>query len=278
MTKQFQITAPRCAVCRYIVLAGLFFAVFASCAPRNEPLREEGVFIDALGRRYAPAEAPRSIVSLSPSVTEILFAIGAGDRVVGVTQYCDYPAQAQERTLVGGFSGITVNVEQIRALAPDLVILSANMHTRIVALLDNLGIPSFAVEPTTFSQVYDTIALIGELSDAVSGAEEVIAQMREKIAAVRNPLPDTLPPTVFWVLSEEPLMTVGGETFISQAISLAGGENIFGDLREQWPMVSPEQVLFRRPDWILSVDCMGSEGFELRSPLWQNFPAVREGR
>jgi len=223
-------------------------------------------------------------VSLSPAITEILFVIGAGESVVGVTQYCDYPPEARERVSVGGFSGATVSVEQIRALESDLVILSADMHARIVTLLDDLGIPSFAVEPRNFSEVYSVIALMGELCGAESGAEAAIMEMKEKIAGVEQGLRGLKRPEVFWVLSEEPLMTAGGGTFISEAISLAGGKNIFAELREQWPLVSPEQILVRRPDWVLmgsdmTVTTAASEaGPIFSSPLWQTFSAVREGR
>ena len=249
-----------------------------SCAPRQEA-QEPGAFIDALGRHYTPEGIPRRIVSLNPAVTEILFAIGAGDLLVGATEHCDYPAAARELASVGGFAGITVSVEQIRVLNPDLVILSADMHSRIVLLLDSLDISSFAVEPRNFYEVYSVIALLGELSGFEEGAANVIAGMKERIAAVQERVRDRPVPTVLWVLSEEPLMSAGGETFISEAISLAGGRNIFADIREQWPLISSEQVLVRNPDWVLSGSDMAGGGFPvLRNPLWQNFQAIREGR
>lgn len=258
----------------------LLLVLLVSCAPGQQPPPEPGTFIDALGRSFTLEEHPRRVVSLTPAITEILFAIGAGDRVVGVTRYCDYPPEARSRAPVGGFSGITVSVEQIRALNPDLVILSADMHARIVLLLDNLGIPSFAVEPRTFSEVFAVIALLGELCAVASNAENVISEMKARIASVEERARDRPRPAVFWVLSEEPLMTAGGETFISEAITLAGGRNIFADLREQWPLVSPEQLLVRRPDWVLAGSDMAGTGDDLvlRNPLWQNFSAIREGR
>ena len=195
-------------------LLGLALLLF-SCAPGQEPALRPGAFIDALGRHYAPDEKPRRIVSLNPAVTEILFAIGAGELLVGVTEHCNYPDEARALASVGGFAGITVSVEQILALNPDLVILSADMHARIVMLLDNLGIPSFAVEPGNFYEVYKVISLLGELSGFEAGAEKVIADMKERIAAVRESLRGRPEPTVLWVLSEEPLMSAGGQTFIS---------------------------------------------------------------
>ena len=272
--------------------------LLCSCMPRSDasktPLAAETpyTFTDALGRRYAQEEIPRRIVSLGPAITEILFAIGAGDRVVGVTQYCDYPPEAKTRTIVGGFSGATVSMEQIRVLEPDLVILSADMHSRIVSLLDGLGISSFAVEPRSFSQIYETISLIGEITGCGPGAEQVIAEMKGKIARAGERIQGRERPGVFWVLGEDPLMTVGAETFVSEAITLGGGRNIFADIREQWPLVSPEQVLLRKPDWILMGNDMAESAGAaapgtgtamsgvglLKGSFWQSIPAVREGR
>jgi iron complex transport system substrate-binding protein len=281
------------------IIGCLLPGLLSSCVPRRDSSEAQDTqtpfsFTDGLGRRYAQRENLRRIVSLSPAVTEILFAIGAGDHVVGVTQYCDYPEEARKRTSVGGFSGATVSVEQIRVLDPDLVILSADMHARIVFLLDELNIPSFAVEPRNFSQVYETIILLGEITDHVAEAWDVVSQMKAKIAGVEekiqaNDAQGRQRPGVFWILGEDPLMTAGAETFVSEAISLGGGRNVFGDLREQWPLVSPEQVLLRRPGWIL-FGVMGNDAAEttagsgaggplfLRSAFWQTIPAVREGR
>ena len=269
----------------------LFFLLFSSCTPKQaaQVPQTQGALTDALGRRYVLKAPPRHIVSLNPSATEILFAIGAGDKVVGVTKYCDYPPEARSRTSVGGFSGATVSVEQIRALEPDLVILSADMHARIVSLLDGLDISSFAVEPRDFSQVYETIAIMGEITGCVPGARKVIADMKEKIARVENQVRSHQRPAVFWILSREPLMSAGGGTFVSEAITLAGGNNIFDDAQEQWPLVSPEQVLLRKPDWVLlgndmagsgapSASGMDASGLLQGSPLLQNLGAVKQGR
>jgi iron complex transport system substrate-binding protein len=271
----------------------LFLLLQGSCAAqREQPGREAGsaartaaaatpegkTLTDALGRRYAPTESPRRIVSLSPAVTEILFAVGAGDQVVGVTQYCDYPSEAGTRVFVGGFSGATVSVEQIRALEADLVILSADMHARIIALLDNLNIPSFAMEPRNFSQVYEVIAVVGEITGCEAAAGEVIAAMKAKTAAVGERVQGRSRPGVFWILSEEPLMTAGKETFVSEAIELGGGRNIFDDVREQWPLVSPEQIFIRKPDWILLGNDMREASSRLGSSILRNIQAVREGR
>jgi iron complex transport system substrate-binding protein len=254
--------------------------VCALCVPHAALFAQTSINItDVLGRRVSLNAIPQRIVSLSPGVTEILFAIGAGPQVVGVTEYCNYPPETASRAKVGGFSGITVNVEQIVVLKPELVIVSGEMHERIISLLDGLGIKSFAVEPSTFTQVYATIETIGRLTGHEADAARVVADMRAKITRAQARRGNQERPAVFWELTDDPLMSTGGGTFINEAISLAGGKNIFEDLSERWPMVSTEQVLLRRPAWILAGDDHGviiDPQVLARRPGWSSLPAVRD--
>ena len=144
-------------------------------------------------------------------------------------------------------------------------------------LLDALSIPSFAVEPGNISEVYDTIAILGELCGCVDGASQVIAEMRKKISGVEERVQGREIPLVFWLLGEDPLMTAGPETFVSKIITLGGGKNIFDDVQERWPLVSPEQILLRKPEWILFGDDMGEVTLSGKA-FWQLIPAVTEGR
>ncbi|MDR0567588.1 MAG: ABC transporter substrate-binding protein [Spirochaetaceae bacterium] len=236
---------------------------------------------DILGRTLTLKTQPQRIVSLSPGITEILFAVSAGDQVAGVTQYCNYPAEAQSRTKVGGFSGATVNLESVARLKPDLVLLSGYMHERLIPLLERLSIPVFAVEPQNFAEVYQTIETIGKLTGKSRNASAVTAEMREKIRRAESFRGNRDRPGVFWELSDEPLITAGGNTFISEAIHLAGGRNVFADLKEQWPSINTEQVLLRSPAWIIAGDDHGKiiEPKALaRRPGWSRIPAVRENR
>jgi len=238
-------------------------------------------FMDAAGRSITLQTSATRIVSLTPAVTETLFAIGAGDQVVGVTEFCNYPAGVSTKTRVGGFSGATISVEQIVALKPDLVILSAVMHAKLIPLLDQVKIPSFAVEPATFADVYRDIQTLGALSGHEKEATAVVSNMKKRIAGVQNKASGKGTPKVFWELWDDPLMTAGGPTFITEAIALAGGKNVFADLKEQWPQVSFEELLVRKPDWILSGtdhgDRMKLEDV-LKRPGWANVPAVKNGK
>ncbi|GHU24901.1 ABC transporter substrate-binding protein [Spirochaetia bacterium] len=232
---------------------------------------------DAWGRVIDLQKPAERIVSLSPSVTEMLFAIGAGKKVVGRTEYCTYPAEAQMVPAVGGFSGATINVERILLLKPDLVILSGDMHERINRILEQVGIRTCAVEPRTIDEVMQTISLIGILTGTEAGASHVIATMQEKFrrASVRV----SSRPRVLWILFPDPLMTVGGSSFVNEVLNRAGAENIFGDMLEAWPVVSVEQVAIRGPEWILT----GSDQPDLYAWLGQrsgfrSLDPVRKGR
>jgi iron complex transport system substrate-binding protein len=182
---------------------------------------------------------------------------------------------------VGGFSGAQVSVERIAALKPDLVILSADMHFRIKAMLEDLGLRTLAVEPRSLAEVYETIALIGRVCGREEGAAEITAEMREKIRRAGERAAGRERPAVYWELSPEPLISVGGNTFINELIRLGGGWNIFEDLGQDYPEISAEQVLLRRPQWIITGDDYGPPAgpaaFASR-PGWAGLPALREGR
>jgi len=259
----------------YFILLNI--VLLCSCTPKTQTQSGQGAITDALGRSVVLKENPGRIVSLVPAATEILFAIGAGEKVVGVTEYCDYPMEARTRTVVGGFSGATISMEIIRSLQTDLVIVSADMHARVVALLDELGISSFAIEPENFSQVYDTIALLGDICGYADGAAKVIAEMQEKISAVGQRVQGRERPAVFWLLNLDPIMTAGQGTFITEAIELAGGKNVFEDINEKWPLISPEQILLRNVDWILYGNDMGEISLS-SNDFWKLIPAVSGSR
>jgi iron complex transport system substrate-binding protein len=278
----------------YVLLFASVF-IFTGCPPQKSPFRENGNasaveseaengfplnLTDVLGRTVTLKSRPRRLISLSPSITEILFAIGAGENIVGVTEFCDYPPEAKEKTTVGGFAGITVNVERLASLKPDLVLLSGGMHQRIIELLDRLNINSFASEPNTFSDVYQVIEDLGRLTGNGEGAEQALRGMREKIDLAGARRGSRERPTVYWELNPDPLMTAGKDTWINDAISMAGGVNIFNDINGQYPQVALEQVILRQPEWILVAE-MGAMGTSVDNFTnragWSRIPAVRRG-
>jgi len=239
---------------------------------------------DGLGREVTLEAAPGRVISLAPANTEILFAVGAGDQVVGVTEYCNYPPEAQEREQIGGFSAKTISVEAVVALEPDLVFSVGEIHQPVIEALEGVGIPVVALPATTFDDVYANLELVGRLTGHEEEAGQVVATMKARVEAVEvvvAGIPQEERPAVFWEVWDEPLMTAGPATFMGQVIEMAGGVNIFGDVTEDYPQISVEGVVDRNPALILGPDTHGdkltAEQVSER-PGWGEIDAVREGR
>ena len=264
------------AVARAFCLSLLTAAYAAAATP----------LVDGLGRTVSLGRPAARIVSLSPSCTEVLFAIGAADNIVAVTSYCNYPSEALSKPKVGGFSGKSVSLESIVAFRPDLVVVEGQMHERIVAMLSQANIPCYAANALRLEDSYRIIEQLGSLTGHDATAAKVSTDMRERIGAVSRAAAERnraagSEPTAFWLVWDDPLMTAGRPTFINDAIAAAGGRNVFADAREQYPAVSFESLIARNPEWILSGTDHGAR-INVRSLAvrqgWRSLKAVREGR
>lgn len=239
---------------------------------------------DDMGRQVTLPAVPERIVSLAPSNTEILFAVGAGDQVVGVTQYCNYPVEAQSREQIGGFSAQTISVEKIVALEPDLVVAAGPIHQPVIEALEALAIPVLAVNPNTLEQVYTSIELVGHLTGHDEQAAQVVEEMKSRVALVSErlaTLPEEQRLRVYWEVFDEPRMTAGPTTFNGQLIELAGGVNVFADVTEEYPQINDEEVIRRNPAVIMGADTMGEKlttELVAQRPGWDQIDAVRNGR
>lgn len=240
--------------------------------------------VDSTGRRISLPAPARRIVSISPEGTEALYAVGAGPNLVGDTSYCDYPEEALALPKVGGFSPETISIEKIVSLKPDLVVTAGRLHTQIAASLEKLGIRVFAYEPETFVEVADCMMSLGELAGHRNQGIRAAATLTSAVDRVRlltSSIPTVRRPTVFWEVSDEPLMTCGRRSFAHQLIEAAGGRDIFSDLPGPWPVVSSEEVLIRAPQIIAGPDDLGDKLSIAKLsalPGWKNIPAVRERR
>jgi iron complex transport system substrate-binding protein len=239
---------------------------------------------DILGRRVTiPAPAQR-IISLAPSITEQLFAVGAGERVVGVTLYDNYPPQVQQVERVGGYVAKSISVEKILSLKPDLVFSRGTIQQAIVDALERVGIAVLALEPHTAEEVYATIGLIGQLTQQEQQAATVVDEMQQRLRRVQErvaTIPTEQRVTVFYKAYDEPLITTGRSTFIGHMIELAGGINIFADRHEHYPQISAEEVLRRNPAVILSPTNQGGALSRVQTqqrPGWQHLAAVKNHR
>jgi iron complex transport system substrate-binding protein len=234
-------------------------------------------FVDMVGRQVEVQGPPHRIVPLAPSLTEILFALDAGDWVVGVTDHADYPPEAGDKPSVGG--GVDPNMEAIVALQPDLVLASADTNRwDTLVRLERLKIPVFGVKPVGVEGVLASIARVGEVLGRSPQAEKLIAEMRRRMAAVSERV-STLPrPTILYVVWIDPLIVAGRETVIDDLIRIAGGANIVQ--APGFARYDLEQVVIHPPDLIvLAFDRGGPQDGQVlrRLPVWREVPTVRDG-
>lgn len=239
--------------------------------------------IDGTGREVTLATKPERIISLLPSNTEILFAVGAGDQVVGVTSYCNYPPEASSRDQVGGITVQSISIETIIALEPDLV-LTNPAQSEITETLTETGLTVIVLDPATLEDIYANIELVGRVTGHPAEAATLVANLRNRTEAVKKAvaaIPEEEKLSVFYEVWHDPLITAGPNTFIGQIIELAGGRNIFADLKEDWPQVSAEVVVTHNPAVILGPESHGSELTAEKigvRPGWANIDAVQNDR
>ena len=241
---------------RFTVVAVVLLALAASLlvAGCTSPLAPKPIQItDDLGRAVTISKLPQRIVSLAPSNTEILFALGLGDKVVGVTDADNYPPEVSKIERVGGaYSAESTNFEKIVALKPDLV-LTINVSS-VISQLDKLGITTVALQPKDLDGVLKDITLVGQITGAESKADELVASLNQRIKAVTDvvqTLPQDQRPTVFYQVSPD-LWTTGPGTFQDSIIQMAGGRNVAADLGQPWGQYSLETLVAKNPDVIIT--------------------------
>lgn len=218
---------------------------------------------DTYGNVITLTSAPERIVSLAPSNTEILFAIGAGDAVVGVTDYCNYPYDFSAWVTAGNMSSIGSyygpSIEPIVALDPDLVLASSG-SLEAAATLKDLGYNILIIEGRNIDAILQDVLLVGRATGKNTEASTLVTSLRARLDAVAAKIATaTTTPKVYYELWYEPLMSAGPGTFINEVITLAGGENIFSDSTTSWPYVSSEEVISKNPDVILLPDSYMSD-------------------
>jgi iron complex transport system substrate-binding protein len=194
---------------------------------------------------------PRRIVSVAPNVTEILFALGLGDRIVGVTRYCDYPAQALEKEKIGGM--VDPNLERIQALRPDLIVAFRGNPLGVLGKLRNLHFPVFVLNlGSSLDGLFQTIEKIGRVTRADEAAGSLVANLREKHRAIRQALGDSAKkPKVFLSVYGQGLWTCGEGSYLNDLLIQAGGLNIAGKTGRRWLQLNREQLIHENPEVII---------------------------
>ena len=232
------------------------------------------------GRREEAVSVPegaKRIVSLAPNLTEILFALELGDQVVGVTDYCNYPPEAQEKPRVGGF--VNPNLEIVVGLEPDLALATPNIGNKeAVVHLRSLGIDFLIVETPSLAALYDSIRKIADRAGVPENGKALAGEIEAEVEAIREQLASAPPTSTLLVFSHDPLIVAGPETFFDEMVSAAGGRNLAEDAGMRYPQFSLEEVVRRAPETIIDT-AMGSGGADGKFwERWPTIPAVRDGR
>jgi ABC-type Fe3+-hydroxamate transport system substrate-binding protein len=257
----------------WLVLAAGFSAGMGSCRAVPVAGGKSGLVDDA-GDTVAFEIPARRVVSLIPAATELLFAIGAGSAVVGRTRYCDYPAAAKSVSDLG--DGIKPSIEAVLARRPDLVVLyHSGQNAAVAGRLREMGIAALRINTDALSDVPRVARMLGRLTGHQRGADSVVAVFDTALARASHSRVGPRP-KVLLLVWEQPPMTIGRGSFLSELIERAGGENLFADVAASSGVVSIEAVAARNPDLIFTTT-EGPSSFASR-PEWQVVPAVREHR
>ncbi|MBF7096878.1 ABC transporter substrate-binding protein [Alkalibacter mobilis] len=230
---------------------------------------------DTMGNEVTLDEAPQKIVSVSPTLTETLFAIGAGDKMIGRTEYCNYPEEVKDLPVIGGFSD--PNTELIIDLEPDLVFSSGMVPEEAMALLDSSGIKVLVIDGKTVDQIEENITLLGKVLDVEDKAAEVIQDIEATRTEVKEALGDAEPKKVFVDLGY--YYSAGSGSFIhSIIVDELGAINIAADGEGEWPQISEELIVEKDPEvFIRNVNMGGGSEDEQISDSLKNITAVVEG-
>ena len=230
-------------------------ATFCGCAER--------------GTDTTPPETFERIVSLAPNLTELVFAVGAGEQLVGVSAWSDYPREVLELPVVG--DAFTVDQEQLALLEPDLLLVwESGMPAHTVDELRKSGYRVESIRTRGLADVNTALLRIGELTGRLAEAELAAAEFSSGLQSLRDGNKGNPPITVFYQVSARPLYTVNREHYVSELIELCGGQNIFNDLEDLAPTISVEAVVDRNPEVMLASTDAGDDGFA----EWRRWPAI----
>jgi len=262
----------------FVVLLSLLVSAVAGCQPQFQP----GAYTDDMGRTVSINEVPQRIVSFGPSITETLFALGLGEKVVGVSDFCDYPEEAKSKPKVG--NAFSPSLERIIELEPDLVLTVK--HEQLNMELESLGVKFMVLDPKDINDIFKDIELLGKVTGTESEAEKLIRDMQDDISYVSHQVEDAHPVSVFFIVdATDPNnpWTAGAGSFIDALINMAGGENVAAEAHGAWVQFSIEQIVSSDPEVIIiqtmtgGIPTVSKEVLE-EHPAWREMSAVKQGR
>jgi iron complex transport system substrate-binding protein len=271
--------APRRrAAARSVALAALAALLAHGCrGPGSAPSRPEGVVLDGLGREVPMPRAPRRIVSLAPSVTETLFALGFGDRLAGVSDFCFLPPGTAPIARVGGL--LNPSLESIAALHPDILVATTSGNDPgLAAQAAALGLPLYTLHTPDVERTLQAIARLGEALGAPDRGRTLALVLNRRLQATAARVAGRRRPLVLYVVWADPLVVPGGPSLVTDALRRAGGVSVTAEATAAWPTFSLESVIGRAPEVILTTPKNAGLARKLASdPAWSGVPAVRSG-
>lgn len=242
-----------------LAILGMFLALTA-CNPVGEAPQ---YLTDDLGRSVTINGTPQRIISLAPSNTEILFALGLADRIVGVTDYCDYPPEALNKTKIGGY--VNPDIEKIVALEPDLVLIAYGTPMDVIDNMAGLGLTAFGIKTVDMADLLNDVRTVGKITGKETEANALAAEMETKIQEVTRQTEGLEQrPRVFYIVGNGPLWTAGSDTFIDELIQKAGGVNICENITG-YSEVSLEYVVAADPEIIITSSWPGVYDWAMNS-------------
>jgi iron complex transport system substrate-binding protein len=265
---------------KVITILTILILVFSSKVSYSQPLSAT----DATGFTLNLSQPPNRIISLAPGNTEILFALGLNDKIVGVTTYCDEPSEALEKEKIGNVTEI--DLEKILTLQPDLILASSLTPEETVIRLHELGLPVFTLKSETIEQVIEDMTKVSVLSGAEASGSTIVKTMKDnlkKINDLAQSIPDYQKPLVFHIIWHDPIWIAGNNTFINEFITLAGGKNLAEDI-QGYSTIDFEEILRRNPSIITVIENHGKNEenqlyqFVTKDNRFQTVDAVKNNR
>ncbi len=263
---------------KQIVIFLLFLCAFFFVNCRTEKIQssrslQTREIVDDLGRTVKIPENIERAVSIAPNLTEIVFAVGAGEKLIGVTSYCDYPADAQNIAKIG--DTLKPNIETIVALKPEIVFVStASQIEAFTKTLDEQNIAYFVTNPNSLEDIYKSINQIGEILGTGEKAREVVQNLQNRVTEIENKMRNPDKPKIF-VQLDKTLYTIGKDSFLTDLIARAGGVSVTKDVPTAYPKISKETALALNPEVIIL-----SDSADNREPneVFANSDAVKNGK
>ena len=269
----------------FVAIAALFSSA-AIChsqttAPALQTPAPYRQITDEVGRTIRIPQSIHRIVSLAPNLTETIYALGLQDHLVGDTDYCDFPAEAQQKTKVGG--AVNPSIEAIAALHPDLVLVTKNLNRpETVQALADIGIPSYATDPHTVDSIIASIVRLADMLGASDTGSALAADLEHQISVLHKRMASLSPRRVLFIVWTEPLISIGNDTFIADALRHAGAISVI-DSSQNWPQINLEEVVRLQPEFLIFVEShSGAQPHSAEAladlPGWRLLNAVRNRR